>query len=274
MSSAGVLRYTMDVTIPVASSPIFPSSMLIDASGTLTLAGFVDHQRVSESCRYQVNLVKGPTLGQMVHLDLSSKAADGLLSSRIKTEAKAYAAAHATVTDQGLSFVRGGQDSTSEEKSNVDKEKGGVGIALQDLRFNDNAMSMAIVAKFKDLNGQLMGKFGRTATGKSYQTAQISLHGGALRGKAQPADMRPRTKLKADRWHSLVFTGSGDETCLYLDGKLISKGIGAARLPITSLEFFVNMEVVVSELRVYNRPLQPHEVERLSELAFKNRVGE
>ena len=45
-------------------------------------------------------------------------------------------------------------------------------------------------------------------------------------------------------------------------------------LCFTSLEFFVNMEVVVSEIRVYNRPLQPHEVERLSELAFEKRAGE
>ena len=256
------VRYTLDGSKPTPASPTFPNTLTVAKAATVTMAAFVGEKQVSEQSRYTIDLVDAPRLGQMIHLDMTSIRDDRRIATLGGTfAAKAFAGGHGSVVPEGIRFSKKSTNATGE--ANVNKEKSGVGIIVQDLVFNDNAMTLAIRAKFDDLSGQLMGKFGYNAWGKGYTTIQASLNNGSLRAKAQPADLRPRDKIKKDTWHSIIFTGSGDQTRLYLDGKLIAEELGAASLPISTLDFFTNMEATVSDLRIYNRPLHPHEIDRL-----------
>lgn len=255
------VRYTIDGTHPNSDSPLFPGGLKIEQNLDVKLAAFTQKKQVSEVSQYTIQAVESPTLGQMIYLNMATIGNAKRIPSKTLSNAKAFAGSHAKIEPEGIVFSKNSNETKGE--ANVNKESGRIGIVVKDLNFNDNAMSIVLKAKFKDINGKLMGKFGFNAWGKGYTTIQAYMNNGGIRLKAQPADLRSRIKLKKNTWYSIIFTGSSEQTKLYLDGNLISENIGAATLPSSSLDFFINMEATVSELRIFNRPLHLHEIKQL-----------
>ena len=140
---------------------------------------------------------------------------------------------------------------------NMTRGSGRVPVKLHFLKLRDPEFTVGLWFRSDTGEGRLVGKQGLTAFGKSYRTIAVSVGGGRLR--ADPGKLSGG-KVETGRWHQAVLSATPTRLALYLDGKLVAEGPGAAGLSTDSLDLLPDHPGALGEVVVYNRELSAADV--------------
>lgn len=143
---------------------------------------------------------------------------------------------------------------------NMTRGAGRVPVKLHFLKMRDDAFTVGGWFRSDSGDGLLFGKQGLTAFGKSYKTISVRIGGGQLRadpGRLSGGSVTPGV------WHHVALSATPARLALYLDGKLVAEGPGAAGLRTDALDFLPDHPGAIASLFVENRELSADEIARL-----------
>lgn len=136
------------------------------------------------------------------------------------------------------------------------------GFKVYDIQMRENALTVALWFKTDSLNGNLFGKEGYNAFGKSYKTLSCSIQNGKL--VAMPNKLSGG-KIALNQWQYVVLTGNENQLALYLNGELVASDVGSKDIATDALDFFATHHGIVDTLQLFDRLLEANEVKKLYE---------
>jgi hypothetical protein len=253
---SGEIRYTLDGTDPGPASPRADGPIAMDGSAILRATLFDRDHALTAPANVVISRVTRPEADLVARLDFG--AWDGhpgvarldprcsswtaVFASRGDVDGHAALVSAPAVSDSGP----GGVD------INLSRDAGRIPLKLYGLRLRDPAFTVGLWFRSDTGVGQLFGKSGLTAFGKSYKTVSVGLGGGQLR--ADPGRLAGG-KVKPGQWHHAVLSSTPARLALYLDGKLVDEGPGAPGLDANAFDFLADHPGAVAGVAVYNREL-------------------
>ena len=260
------IHYTLDGTLPNASSPVYTAPFTLNKTTTINASVFSDGKAVTLPAKMEVKLVKIPEAGSLGKVDLSKW--DGMMGDYpLDASYKIWIAPTSSVaagmhSNKALSSQAVETETARLVDVNVSRPAIKAAFKLYDLKMRENALTIAIWFKTDEKNGKLFSKEGYTAFGKSYKTVSCEINNGSLR--AGPTRLSGG-KVAAGQWQFVVLSINENEAGLYLNGEQVAKGIGSKDIATDALDFFVGHPAIIDNFQLFDRLLQPEEVKRLYE---------
>lgn len=143
---------------------------------------------------------------------------------------------------------------------NMTRGSGRVPLKVHFLKLRDPAFTVGLWFRSDTGNGQLFGKQGLSAFGKSYRTVSARLTDGRL--VADPGRLNGGA-IEPGSWHHVVLSTTPDRAALYVDGQLRAEGPGAPMLATDALDFMADHSGAIAGVTIHNRELTPSDVESL-----------
>jgi hypothetical protein len=135
-----------------------------------------------------------------------------------------------------------------------------VPLRLHFLKMRDPEFTVGLWFRSDSKDGQLFGKGGLTAFGKSYKTVSCSIAGGRLR--ADPGRLIGG-KVTPGRWHHAALSATPDRMALYLDGQLVAEAPGTPDHATDALDFLENHPGAIAGFTIHNRELTADDIATL-----------
>jgi hypothetical protein len=154
------------------------------------------------------------------------------------------------------------QTFTSAVDVNVARDYINPAFKIYNLKMNENALTIALWFKTDETSCSLFGKTGYNAFGKGYKTVSCALNNGSL--YANPGRLRSE-KLVPGQWYHVVLSASEKQMALYLNGKQEAVSAGSKEIATDALDFFLNSQALIRNVRIYSIALSKEEVEKLYE---------
>lgn len=168
----------------------------------------------------------------------------------------------------GKAIEAGSAQSKLQAAVDVNVSRGGMKPALKLYHLNlcDNALSIALWFKSDEKSGMIFGKDGYNAFGKGYKTISCSLENSRI--MANPGHLTGG-KVDPGTWQFLVISADEKQMTIYLNGEKVATGPGTKNISTDAMDFFMNHQVAIARLQLFNRPLQDQEVKLMHESAKK-----
>jgi hypothetical protein len=263
------IRYTLDGTLPKSNSALYAAPLTIEKSTKLTAVAFESGKAVTAPATLEIQKVEIPQIGSLGNVSFSqwngscgNFAVGGDFQIWLAPSCKTTNGIHgkALLIETGISKPAVAVD------VNVSRGSSNAGLKLHHLKMRDNALTVALWIKTSELNGKLFGKDGYNAFGKGYKTLSCNLNNGKL--TANPGKLTGG-KVEADKWQFIVLSADENEMALYLNGEKVASGNGTKDISTDALDFFVDNNLSLNNLQLFDRLLQPIEVKRLFEFGKK-----
>ena len=264
------IHYTIDGTVPTASSPIYSTPFSVNETSVILATVFANGKAISVPSKMECNLVQYPQEGSLGKIDFRNW--DGTIG-KYETDshykiwvAPGSAVAAGMNARKGLGVQTVETPSTGLVDVNVSRHVIKAGFKLYDLKMRENALTVAVWFKTSEKSGKIFSKEGYTAFGKSYKTLSCEINNGTLR--AFPNRLSGG-KVVAGEWQFVLLTANENEMALYLNGEQVAKGAGTKDISTDAFDFFVGHPAIIDNLQLFDRLLQPDEVKKLYEFGKK-----
>lgn len=269
---SGVIRYTLDGTIPSPNSPEYNQPLSIDRTATLQAAAFLPDGTMAAANRSDIRLVSQPELGRIARVsfhDWDGKTGE----TRLKDGTTLWIAPGSKAVEvdghRRLAVHPAGPSGLHRPAVdiNVARPVSGAGLKLAGLRMRDNAVTVGVWFRSESADGQIFGKDGLTAFGKRYRTVGANLANGRLRGnpgRFEAGLVRPH------EWTQVVLTGDARAIRLYINGELAGEGEGSRTLATDALDFFSHHTALVDEITIFDRVLSAGDIRQWYRAALAN----
>ncbi len=264
------IHYTIDGTVPTASSPIYSAPFTVNNTSIILATVFTNGKAVTVPAKMECNFVQYPQAGSLGKIDFRNW--DGSIG-KYETDshykiwvAPGSAVAAGMNAHKGLAVQTVETPATGLVDVNVSHPVIKAGFKLYDLKMRENALTVAVWFKSNEKTGKIFSKEGYTAFGKSYKTLSCEINNGTLR--ASPNRLSGG-KVVAGEWQFVLLTANENEMALYLNGEQMAKGSGTKDISTDAFDFFVGHPAIIDNLQLFDRLLQPDEVKRLYEFGKK-----
>jgi len=262
---AAEIRYTLDGREPGPDAPLYSAPVILDHTAVLTARAFQNGRAVTDPARVRFSRVNVPVADLLGSVNFDRW--DGKPGpANLKTGFDVWIAPGAVKVKgrhgSAIAVNRAGADDADHPHAvdvNLTHGAANGGFKVTGLRMKENAISVGVWFLSDKGNGNLFGKGGYNAFGKSYKTVGCAENGGQLR--ADPGHLSGR-KTKPGEWRHVVLTGDENELALYLNGECVATGPGAPTLTTDALDFFSDNAAVVESLRIYNRVLSAGDIKQ------------
>jgi hypothetical protein len=259
----GDIRYTLDGSEPDARSPRATGPIEIAANTTLRAALFDGEQIVTDPASVVVRLVTRPEFALISRVDFSTwNGQTGFAPLDTLSRPWLASFAKSAEVDGRRALVSPPVTVTSGPGGvdiNMTRGAGRVPLKLQRLAMLDPEFTVGLWFRVDAGDGNLFGKQGLTAFGKSYRTVSVQVLQSRLR--ADPGNLRGGA-VSPGAWHHVVLSATPKRLALYLDGKLVANGAGAPGLATDALDFLPDFPGAIGSVAIYNRELNADEIAR------------
>lgn len=260
------IYYTLDGSNPTNKSLLYKGEFIINESKKLRAFAFKNNIAISAPISIDFKLVTIPELGSLGLTNFNNWDGKNVFydtNSKYKIWISPLSQSVNGIFGKGLllqptqALILQGVD------VNVQRGTGTKpGFKLYDIRMRENALTVALWFKTDSLNGNLFGKEGYNAYGKSYRTFSCNIQNGKL--VAMPNKLRGG-KINLNEWQYVVLTGNENQMALYLNGELIASDIGSKDIATDALDFFTTNQAIVDNVQLFDRLLEANEVKKLFE---------
>jgi len=265
------IRYTLDGTLPNSSSALYKALLNLQKSTKLTAMVFDGGTVLTAPAELDVKMVEVPKIGSLgkVNFDkwrgaCGNYAVDGDFQLWLAPSCQPAVGMHGKAL--GIQTVLSKPAVAIDV--NVSRGSSNAGLKLHHLKMRDNALTVALWIKPTEQSGKLFGKDGYNAFGKGYRTLSCTLNNGKV--VANPGRLSGGM-VDVETWQFIVLTADENEMGLYLNGSKIASGAGTKDITTDALDFFVDNNLTLDGLQLFDRLLQPEEVKRLYDFGKKGK---
>ncbi len=264
------IYYTLDGSNPTMKSLLYQSEFSISQSKKIKALAFKNNIAISAPINFDFKLVSVPELGSLGLANFDNwdgKTAFFDINTKYKIWISPMSLSVKTRFGKGLELQPTNALISQGVDVNVQRGTGTKpGFKLYDIKMRENALTVALWFKTDSLNGNLFGKEGYNAYGKSYKTFSCSIQNGKL--LAMPNRLIGG-KITLNDWQYVVLTGNENKMALYLNGELVASDIGSKDIATDALDFFITHHAIVDNVQLFDRFLEVHEVKKLYEQKIK-----